>query len=136
MALTGPIDVAHAAVAVCQGQPATIEGAHGDITGTDGADVIVSTGPETTVKGRGGNDLICVVGGAVQRGAGDDSIVSTALASGHTFARLGGGNDTYVGGAGDSDVIVDEISSFHVTMGAGFGTLSLLTDHDPGHRHG
>ncbi len=131
LALTGPAATSYAAT-MCQGQPATIEGAHGDIMGSEGDDVIVATGPEMIVHARGGNDLICVVGGGVFTGAGDDSVVSTEQADGFTVAHLVGGNDTYVGGAGDSDVIVDEISSFHVTMGAGFGTMTLLSTSTPG----
>jgi Ca2+-binding RTX toxin-like protein len=126
IALTGPAGPTYAAAAVCQGQSATIEGAHGDITGTEGNDVIVSTGAETDVKALGGNDLICVVGGGVETGAGDDSVVSTAPAGTTTFVRLTGGSDTYVGGAGSSDLTIDEISSFHVTMGGGLGTMDLL----------
>ena len=67
IALTGPVAPAYAAAAVCQGQPATIEGSTGTITGTEGNDVIVSTGVDTVVRALGGNDLICVVGGEVQR---------------------------------------------------------------------
>ena len=44
IALTGPVAPTYAAAAVCQGQPATIEGSTGTITGTEGNDVIVSTG--------------------------------------------------------------------------------------------
>jgi Ca2+-binding RTX toxin-like protein len=130
--LAGPTGPTYAAAAVCQGQPATIEGAHGDITGTEGNDVIVSTGAETVVKARGGNDLICVVGGGVQTGDGDDSVVSAAPEGTSTFVRLAGGSDTYVGGAGNSDVAIDEISSFHVTMGGGRGDITLLPTSTPG----
>ncbi|MDX6371138.1 MAG: hypothetical protein QOD98_126 [Nocardioidaceae bacterium] len=132
IALTGPSGPTYAAAAVCQGQPATIEGAHGDIIGTEGNDVIVSTGAETDVKALGGNDLICVVGGGVQTGAGDDSVVSTAPAGTTTFVRLAAGSDTYVGGAGNSDVTIDEISSFHVAMGGGRGDITLLPTSTPG----
>jgi RTX calcium-binding nonapeptide repeat (4 copies) len=132
LALTGPVAPTDAAAAVCQGQPATIEGAAGTINGTEGNDVIVSTGPDTDVKALGGNDLICVVGGDVYTGSGDDSVVSTAPAGTLTFAYLVGGTDSYVGGAGSSDVIVDEISSFHVTMGGGVGTLELFPTSTPG----
>jgi Ca2+-binding RTX toxin-like protein len=131
LALTGPSGPTYAA-AVCQGHPATIESDHGFIYGTQGDDVIVSSNPGAIVKGRGGNDLICVVGGGVETGPGDDSVVSTEQAGEYTAARLEGGNDTYVGGAGESSVIIDEVSSFHVTMGAGFGTLTLLSTTIPG----
>ena len=131
IALTGPVAPTYAAAAVCQGQPATIEGATGTITGTEGNDVIVSTGAATDVRALGGNDLVCVVGGNVSTGTGDDSVVSTAPAGTVTVAYMSGGTDTYVGGAGGSDVIVDEISSFHVTMGGG-GTMELYPTSIPG----
>ena len=57
LALSGPVAPTYAAAAVCQGQPATIEGSTGTITGTEGNDVIVSTGPDTEVQALGGNDL-------------------------------------------------------------------------------
>ncbi|MDX6371139.1 MAG: hypothetical protein QOD98_127 [Nocardioidaceae bacterium] len=131
MALTGPVAPTYAAVAVCQGQPATIEGSTGTIIGTEGNDVIVSTGPDTEVQAKGGNDLVCVVGGHVYSGLGDDSVVSTAPAGTVTFAYLNGGTDSFVGGAGGSDVIADEISSFHVTMSSG-GTMELYPTSTPG----
>src|SRR3954470_23159983 len=108
-ALTGPAVPSYAAPASSQGQPATIEGSTGTITGTEGNDVIVSSGPDTNVKALGGNDLVCVVGGVVYTGSGDDSVVSTAPSGSLTLAYLSGGTDAYVGGAGSSDVIVDEI---------------------------
>lgn len=131
IALTGPVGPAYAA-AVCQGQPATIEGSTGTITGTEGDDVIVSTGAGTEVRALGGNDLVCVVGGNVYTGAGNDSVVSTAATGTHTVAFLFGGTDSYVGGAGTSDVVVDEVTSFHVDMGGGFGSLELYPTSTPG----
>lgn len=113
------------AVATCQGRPATIEGASGSISGTEGDDVIVSTGPDTRVSGLGGNDLICVVGGEVVTGPGDDSVLSTAPAGVSTQPFLNLGNDTYVSGAGGSYVYVDEVTSVHITMGPGGGTVEL-----------
>jgi Ca2+-binding RTX toxin-like protein len=123
---------ARAAAATCQGQPATIEGSSGVIAGTEGNDVIVSTGPDTEVQAKGGNDLICVVGGHVFTGPGDDSVVSTAPAGTFTLAYLVGGNDSYVGGAGGSDVIADEVTSVHVTMSAGGGVMELFPTSTPG----
>ncbi len=128
--LAGPVAPAHA-VAVCQGQPATIEGSTGIITGTEGNDVIVGHGTDPEVRALGGNDLICVEGGDVYTGAGDDSVVSTAADDAFTFAYLVGGNDSYVSGPGTSDVIADEISSFHVVMGGG-GTMTLYPTSTPG----
>ena len=132
-ALAGPTGPTYAAVAVCQGQPATIEGSTGTITGTEGNDVIVSTGADTRVEGLGGNDLICVVGGEVSTGLGDDSVLSTGPVASLTTVHLFGGNDTYAGGPGNSYVSVDEVTSFHATMtGTGFGTLELDPTSTPG----
>ncbi len=131
IALIGPVGQAHA-VAVCQGLPATIEGSTGTITGTEGNDVIVSTGVDTVVKALGGNDLICVVGGEVHTGAGDDSVVSTGPVGSTTTAFLFGGADTFVGGAGISDVAVDEISTFHVTFRGSSQFLELYPTSTPG----
>ena len=131
VALTAIAGPAHA-VAVCQGQPATIEGSTGTITGTEGNDVIVSTGVSTVVMALGGNDLICVVGGEVHTGAGDDSVVSTGPVGITTVAFLFGGTDTFVGGAGISNVVVDEISSFHVTFTGSSGVMELYPTSTPG----
>ena len=130
VALTGPAGPAHA-VAVCQGQPATIEGSAGTVTGTEGNDVIVSTGTDAGVRALGGNDLICVEGGDVHTGLGDDSVLSTAPAGVFTSAVLVGGTDSYVSGLGTSDVIVDEVSSLHVVM-AGPGTVLIYPTSTPG----
>ena len=131
VALTAIAGPAHA-VAVCQGQPATIEGSTGTITGTEGNDVIVSTGVSTVVMALGGNDLICVVGGEVHTGAGDDSVLSTGPVGITTVAFLFGGTDTFVGGAGISNVVVDEISSFHVTFTGSSGVMELYPTSTPG----
>src|SRR5262245_43346108 len=96
------------AASTCQGHLATIEGTGGILTGTERADVIVSHGRDTEVRALGGNDLICVEGGDVSTGAGDDSVVSTAPAGTLTSVYLVGGSDSYVGGAGGSDVVADE----------------------------
>lgn len=83
----------------CQGQPATVVGD----TGTEGDDVIVST-PTTsvTVRGLGGDDLICVRGDVpkpgyvdIQGGSGDDTLE----------LRLGDqANRVFVEGAEDLDI--------------------------------
>jgi hypothetical protein len=57
LALGGPVAPTYAAAAACQGQPATIEGSSGTITGTEGNDVIVATGQDVNVQALGGNDL-------------------------------------------------------------------------------
>jgi hypothetical protein len=132
IALSGPGAPAYAAAAVCQGQPATIEGSTGTIAGTEGNDVIVATGPDVDVQALGGNDLICVVGGQVETGFGDDSVVSTAAAGTSTTAYLGSGRDSYVGGAGRSDVVTGQLSLLTVTMGPGGGVLELDPTSTPG----
>jgi hypothetical protein len=130
--LVAPSGPAYAA-SVCQGRPATIEGSTGMLTGTDGDDVIVSTGADTTVAGLGGNDLICVVGGTVAAGLGDDAVVSNAAPGVLTTVGLVAGHDTYADvGAGRSDVIVDDITSFDVTLGAAGGIVELNPVETPG----
>ena len=127
-----PAAPAYAAASVCQGQPATIEGSTGVITGTEGNDVIVATGPETEVRALGGNDLICVVGGKVETGLGDDSVDATRAAV-LTMAHLSAGNDTFTGGPGGSDVTVEELSSFRVTFGgSGFAFMRINPTETPG----
>jgi hypothetical protein len=66
------------------------------------------------------------VGGDVATGPGYDWVVSTGPAASSTHVSLAGGNDSYVGGPGASSVVVDAITSFHVTLsGVGFGTVQL-----------
>ncbi len=130
LALTGPATPSYAAT-MCQGKPATIEGSTGILTGTEGDDVIVGHGTDPEVRALGGNDLVCVEGGDVYTGLGDDSVVSTAAAGAFTFVVLVGGNDRYVSGPGRSGVIADEVSSFHVVLGGG-GTMELLPTSIPG----
>jgi Ca2+-binding RTX toxin-like protein len=127
------VSPARAVAAVCQGQPATIEGSNVLITGTEGNDVIVATGPGAGVEALGGNDLICMEGGWVFPGPGDDSVVDTAPAGAGTYAGLYGGNDSYTNvGAGRSDVIVRDVTSVHVSLGAGGGVVELGPTSTPG----
>jgi hypothetical protein len=131
VALTGPVGPAYAAT-MCQGHPATVEGSNGILTGTEGDDVIVGHGTAVGVQALGGNDLVCVDGGDVDTGLGDDSVVSHAPSGAFTSASLVGGNDTYVSSAGgSSDVIVDAVSSFHAVL-AGGGTVQLDPTSTPG----
>ena len=133
VALAVPVTPAYAAAAVCQGQPATIEGAGTTVTGTDGNDVIVATHPYVNLNAMGGNDLICVGGGIVLTGAGDDSVVSTAPAKGFTEANLEGGNDSYVNlGKGASRVYAVGVTGLHVDLGPGGGDVWLLSTSTPG----
>lgn len=130
--LVGPVSPTYAAASVCQGRAATIEAAGGTITGTEGDDVIVATGPEADVRALGGNDLVCVVGGTVRTGLGDDSVDATGAAV-LTYAYLSSGHDTFAGGAGGSDVTVEELSSFAVTFGGtGFAFLRINPTSTPG----
>ena len=115
-----------AAATLCQGHPATVEGSTGTLTGTDGNDVIAATGPDVSVVAGAGDDLVCVIGGSVTTGPGNDSVVSTAAAGTLTYAHLFGGADSYLGGAGRSSVTVDEVSSVQVTLGSGGGTTELF----------
>ncbi|MDR7253161.1 Ca2+-binding RTX toxin-like protein [Nocardioides sp. BE266] len=95
---------AYAAGETCQGQPATIVGTPGQfgLTGTEGADVIVTNGA-TSVSALGGDDLVCVTGGTptqphvvVDAGAGDDVVDASASGS-DVWTALGTGSDTYTG---------------------------------------
>ena len=58
--------------------------------------------------------------------------MSTGPVGSTTVAFLFGGTDTFVGGAGISDVVVDEISSFHVTFTGSSGVLELYPTSTPG----
>lgn len=109
-ALLGAVLVAPASASAagetCQGRAATILGADPatPITGTEGPDVIVSTGARA-IDARGGDDLICVVDTFVRdldAGEGDDVV---DVSAGHgAKAVLGAGADTYVGGPGEDEV--------------------------------
>lgn len=88
----------------CHGQPATRVGAPGaDLRGTDGPDVIVTNGAARVYAG-GGDDLVCVTGGAgldqvsVDADDGHDIVDASASGARATFAHLGGGDDVHTGG--------------------------------------
>ena len=87
-ALLAPTSAATAAGETCQGQAATIVGTPGSrITGTAGADVIVTNGA-ARVDAPGGNDVVCATGGDPQfPGSG-------------VYAVLGAGADTFVDSSG------------------------------------
>ncbi len=97
---------AQAAGETCHGVPATIVGSDRTtpIVGTDGPDVIVSTGARV-IDARGGDDLICVVDSSVRQldaGPGDDVV---DVSAGHgARAVLGAGADTYIGSPGQDEV--------------------------------
>ena len=98
---------ARAAGETCQGSPATIVGSDRStpIVGTDGPDVIVSTGARV-IDARGGDDLVCVVDDTtvlrLDAGTGDDLVDASAGYVRH--AVLGSGADTYLGSQGSDQV--------------------------------
>ena len=88
-ALLAPVGTAAAAGETCQGHAATIVGTPGgQITGTEGADVIV-TNDATRVDALGGDDLVCATG----ERSGYDSATGA-----RTFVTviLGAGADTFI----------------------------------------
>lgn len=109
-ALVVPAGPATAAAETCQGRPATLVGTPGQelVNGTEGDDVVVTNGASLAYT-RGGNDLVCVTGPALNRtvgveaGDGDDVVDATA-APGATWAVLGAGSDTYTGSVQDDHV--------------------------------
>lgn len=82
----------------CQGRPATIVGV-GEVTGTEGPDVIVASGRRfVTVLGLGGDDVICATPGGdasvtIEAGDGDDLVVTGAGPDGTLTVHAGPGND-------------------------------------------
>ncbi|MFC7359639.1 hypothetical protein [Nocardioides astragali] len=88
-ALLAPVSTATAAGETCQGQAATIVGTPGsEITGTEGADVIV-TNDATRVDALGGDDLVCATG----ERSGYDSVTGTFT---FVVVILGAGADTFI----------------------------------------
>lgn len=88
-ALLAPVGTAAAAGETCQGQAATIVGTPGgQITGTEGADVIV-TNDATRVDALGGDDLVCATG---ERSSYDSATsIHTSV-----VVILGAGADTFI----------------------------------------
>lgn len=113
LALLTPTYAASAAGETCRGQAATIVGTGPSVTGTEGADVIV-TGSATSIAALGGDDLICVVatgdtsGVVVDAGAGNDVVDTTDLRRGFAEVTLGAGSDDFVGGSRDDSVHAGE----------------------------
>lgn len=102
----------------CRGRAATIVAAGGDVTGTEGPDVVVITGP-AFVDTLGGDDVVCVAGEApthpdeapssassafVDAGTGDDVVDTTAAKGRPAWVTLGAGSDRFEGGAGREKV--------------------------------
>lgn len=103
-ALTGTTSTAYA-VETCFGLTPTIvtTPGEGEVSGTEGEDVIVDNHGRTILS-LGGNDAICSVGsGYIEAGDGDDRVNLIDGEKGNlTF--LGNGSDVYVGSAADDRV--------------------------------
>ena len=117
-AMALPTSFAQAAGPTCLGQEATIVSSDGQAVGTEGDDVIVATGDDSSfaVSGLGGDDLICV--------------------SGHLPKDVFGGGPGASGGAGHDTLQVrlsDEADYFQVhdaedldiSMAGGFDELRI-----------
>ncbi len=96
-ALLAPMGTATAAGETCQGQAATIVGTPGGrITGTEGADVIVTNGA-THVDALGGDDVVCATGATginVVLGAGADTFIDSSGGLHVIYAGTEAGTDT------------------------------------------
>jgi Ca2+-binding RTX toxin-like protein len=100
-ALLAPVGTATAAGETCQGQAATIVGTpQGQITGTEGADVIV-TNAAIRVDALGGDDLVCASEGGYYHsvtailGAGADTFIPSERSGSSTiYAGTVDGTDT------------------------------------------
>ena len=108
LAALAPTTAASAAGETCQGRAATHVGSPqtSRITGTEGADVIVTNGA-LGVDALGGDDVICVTGGygnQVFAGAGNDLVDASTLGSSGAQVRLGAGSDRFLGGPGSDFV--------------------------------
>jgi Ca2+-binding RTX toxin-like protein len=101
-ALLVPMGTASATAETCQGQPATIVGTPGgQVTGTEGADVIVTNGA-TRVDALGGDDRVCATGGG--------GVVAVLGAGADTFTDENGGSHQVVAGTLDgTDIEADVI---------------------------
>ncbi len=106
-ALLAPVGTATAAGETCQGQAATIVGTPaGQITGTEGADVIVTNGA-TRVDALGGDDLVCAT---IEDGAAFTSVFAILGAGADTFiAAERGGPTIYAGTVDGTDTEADVI---------------------------
>jgi hypothetical protein len=130
-----PAGAGEAAAGSCQGRPATIEATGGTVTGTEGPDVILVTGP-ATVEALGGDDTVCVAGGRLDAGAGDDEV--SAVGAHEQIAVLGAGDDTYtsVGLTDDVDPHEgDSAGTDTVDTGDGPDEVHSGTVKEPNHDH-
>lgn len=111
-ALLAPMSTAVAVGETCQGQAATIVGTPGgEITGTEGADVIV-TNDAIRVDALGGDDLVCATG---TRG-GYHSVFAILGAGADTFIPSErGGSTIYAGTVDGTDTEADVVRSSGTT---------------------
>ncbi|RYC14836.1 hypothetical protein [Nocardioides zhouii] len=108
-ALLAPVGTAAAAGETCQGQAATIVGTPGgQITGTEGADVIV-TNDAIRVDALGGDDLVCATG----EGGYYHSVTAILGAGADTFipSERSGSSTVYAGTVDGTDTEADVIRS-------------------------
>lgn len=112
LALLAPttwVGPATAAAETCRGEAATIVGTpNRSLTGTPGPDVVVTNGA-TAVTTLGGDDLVCVTGKrhpflTVDTGDGNDVVDGSGSPEQPSFATLGSGADTFVGGSADDRI--------------------------------
>jgi hypothetical protein len=124
--LLGFVPPAAQAAGTCQGQPATLEASGGTVTGTPGNDVILVTG-RADVDALGGNDVVCVVGGTLVAGPGDDRVEMSGNANQQT--NLGPGDDWY-NSTGNAPDLVDfgsgGDSSGRDTISTGIGATDAV----------
>lgn len=102
-----PAETAGSSSTRCAGRTATIVSDDRKVVGTPGADVIVVRARRAEVDAGAGDDRICVRGRRgytfIEPGAGNDRIEVESRT--YTYASLGAGRDTYLGGAGRDNVV-------------------------------
>jgi Ca2+-binding RTX toxin-like protein len=105
-ALGQATSAAGAAPPTCQSLPATMTSDGGPVTGTQGDDVISTTGL-VDISALGGNDVICLEAGRVDAGPGNDSVQSLSAAPSSSpvaiVTVLGDGDDTLAVSSGRYD---------------------------------
>jgi hypothetical protein len=90
---------ATASGASCHGRPATIVSDGGIVKGTEGPDVIVSTG-YLDLRAGAGDDVVCASGKVdmIDAGSGNDLIDIRGNTDRYAQVTLGTGSDTFIGG--------------------------------------
>ena len=112
------------AAGACLLGTATIESTGGTVTGTEGDDIILVTGP-ATISALGGHDRICAVAGStVDAGAGNDSLELSGSSDQPVEVDLGDGDDRLVVGSRESRPAV----TGDVHAGDGRDLLELSAD--------